>query len=468
MVSIDSDAALGQATAPVSTSKLYLAAWRWHFYAGLYVIPFFAVLAITGMAMAWIAYIDGRDGERIAVQPQAVAQAVSVQADAALAAIPGGTLKQYVAPRAADLAAIFRVDLDGKATMVAVDPYTATVLAEFPRRSGWYDFMDNVHSDLLLGVTGDRMIEIAASLGMVLIATGLYMWWPRGFGWRAVLIPSFARGGRVMWRSLHGVLGFWISLFLVFFLVSGLSWAGIWGGKMVQAWSQFPAEKWDNVPLSDDTHASMNHGPKEVPWALEQTPMPASGSQAGAAGLPAGTEITIDTMDQLARAIGFDGRYQMNLPSGETGVYTFSRDSMSTDSTDPMSDRTVHVDRYTGNILADVRYEDYSWAGKAMAVGIALHMGTMGLWSVLANTAVCLSVLFLCASSVVMWWKRRAGGLRLSAPPLPRDMPLWQGATFVALLVSMAFPMAGLTLLVVMALDLLVLSRIPALKRALS
>jgi uncharacterized iron-regulated membrane protein len=173
MVSIDSTGTPVQAAAPASTNKLYLAAWRWHFYAGLYVIPFFAVLAITGMAMAWIAYIDGRDGERIAVQPQAVAQAVSAQADAALAAIPGGTLRQYVAPRAADLAAIFRVDLDGKATMVAVDPYTATVLAEYPRRSGWYDFFDNVHSDLLLGVTGDRMIEIAASLGMVLIATGL-------------------------------------------------------------------------------------------------------------------------------------------------------------------------------------------------------------------------------------------------------------------------------------------------------
>lgn len=468
MVSIDSSGAPAQAAAPASTSKLYLAAWRWHFYAGLYVIPFFAVLAVTGMAMAWIAYIDGRDGERIAVVPQAVAQAVSVQADAALSAIPGGTLKQYVAPRAADLAAIFRVDLDGKATMIAVDPYTATVLAEFPRRSGWYDFFDNVHSDLMLGVTGDRMLEIAASLGMVLIATGLYMWWPRNAGWRAALVPSVARGGRAMWRSLHGVLGFWISLFLVFFLVSGLSWAGVWGEKMVQAWSQFPAEKWDNVPLSDDTHASMNHGPKEVPWALEQTPMPASGSQAGAAGLPEGTEVSLDTMDKLARAIGFEGRYQMNVPAGETGVYTFSRDSMSTDSTDPMSDRTVHVDRYTGNILADVRYEDYSLAGKAMAVGIALHMGTMGLWSVLANTAVCLSVLFLCASSVVMWWKRRAGGLRLSAPPLPRDMPLWQGATFVALLVSMAFPMAGLTLLVVMVVDMLVLSRIPALKRALS
>ena len=66
-------------------------------------------------------------------------------------------------------------------------------------------------------------------------------------------------------------------------------------------------------------------------------------------------------------------------------------------------------------------------------------------------------------------WKRRpAGGLRRAAPPLPRDMPLWQGATLVALAVSLAFPMAGLTLVVVLALDQLVLSRVPGLRRVLS
>lgn len=469
MVSIDTQIASGQVDTPVRPNKLYLAAWRWHFYAGLYVIPFFIMLAITGMGMTWIAHIDGRDGERTAVVAQQAALPVSAQAQAAVAAVPGGTLKQYVAPRSEDLAAIFRVDLDGVATMVVIDPYTAKVLDMFPRRSGWYDFFDNMHSDLMLGVTGDRMIETAASLGMVLIASGLYMWWPRGLGWRATLIPQLGRGGRALWRSAHGVVGIWMSLFLVFFLVSGLSWAGIWGEKMVQAWSQFPAEKWDNVPLSDDTHASMNHGPKEVPWALELTPMPASGSDAGQPALEAGAAVSIDSMDALARRIGFDGRYQMNVPASPTGVYTFSRDSMSTDSTDPTSDRTVHVDRHTGNILVDVRYEDYSLAGKAMAVGIALHMGTMGLWSVLANTLVCLSVLFLCVSSIAMWWKRRpAGSLRLAAPPLPRDMPLWQGAMLVALAVSLAFPMAGITLLAVLALDVLILQRIPALKRALS
>lgn len=468
MVSNDPSSASADVSVAGGQNKLYLAAWRWHFYAGLYVIPFFIMLAITGMAMLWIAHIDGRDGERIAVTPQDQPLAISQQADAALAAIPGGTLKQYVAPRANDLVALFRVDLDGVATMVAIDPYTASVMAEIPRRSGWYDMMDNIHGSILLGVTGDRMIEIAASLGMVLIATGVYMWWPRKTSWRSVLVPTFTRG-RALWKSLHGVVGFWVSIFLLFFLLSGLSWAGIWGEKMVQAWSQFPAEKWDNVPLSDDIHASMNHGPKEVPWALELTPMPASGSEAGITGLANGSIANVDTIDGLARQIGFDARYQMNLPSGEDGVWTLSRDSMSTDSENPMSDRTVHIDQYTGKILADVRYEDYSLVGKAMAVGIALHMGTLGLWSVLANTVFCLSVLLLCVSGVVMWWKRRPSGAgRLAAPPMPRDMPLWQGAVLVGLAISLAFPLAGITLLTVVALDTLILSRIPRLKRILS
>ena len=85
----------------------------------------------------------------------------------------------------------------------------------------------------------------------------------------------------------------------------------------------------------------------------------------------------------------------------------------------------------------------------------------------LANTAFCLSVIFLCMSGVVMWWKRRpAGQLRLAAPPMPADMPLWQGAVAVGLVVSLAFPMAGITLAAVLLVDWLILSRVPALKRA--
>lgn len=457
-------------------AKLYRAAWRWHFYAGILVIPFFMSLTITGLMILWIGFIDGRDGEYIRVAPLDAPLAVSVQADAALSAVPDGRMVQYVAPRAPDLAAIFRVDDAAGAQIVVIDPYRATVLEQFPRRSGWYDWADDMHGSLKLGVAGDRMIEIAASLGVVMLATGLYLWWPRQGGVLRAFLPRLTARGRALWKSLHVSIGIWISVILMFFLISGLSWAGVWGEKLVQAWSSFPPGKYGDIPLSDQTHASMNHGPKEVPWALEQTPMPASDPHAGHGGGGhdhgdaepgiAGTP-DIDSVDAYARAIGFDGRYQMNLPQDATGVWTLSRDSMSADSTDPTSDRIVHLDRYSGDKLADIRFQDYSLMGKAMAVGIALHMGLLGVWSVLANTAFCLAVMFLCVSGMVMWWKRRpAGRIGLVPPPMPADMPLWKGAMAVGLVISLAFPMAGITLAVVMALDLLILSRVPVLRRA--
>lgn len=462
---------------PRRAAKLYRAAWRWHFYAGIVVIPFFMALTISGLMILWIGYIDGRDGEHVPVVPMDAPLAVSVQAEAALSAVPDGRLVQYVAPRAPDLAAIFRVDDASDAQMVVVDPYRGEVLDQFPRRSGWYDWADDMHGSLKLGVAGDRMIEIAASLGMVLLATGLYLWWPREGGVLRAFVPRLDLRGRALWKSLHVSIGVWISVILVFFLISGLSWAGVWGEKLVQAWSSFPPGKYGDIPLSDQTHASMNHGPRKVPWALEQTPMPASDPHAGHGGhgghdhgdAQPGINGTpdMDSVDAYARDIGFDGRYQMNLPQDATGVWTLTRDTMSADSTDPTSDRVVHIDRYSGNMLADVRFQDYSLMGKAMAVGIALHMGLLGLWSVLVNTAFCLSVMFLCVSGVVMWWKRRpAGRIALVPPPMPADMPLWKGAVAVGLVISLAFPMAGITLAVVMALDLLILSRVPALRRA--
>lgn len=66
------------------------------------------------------------------------------------------------------------------------------------------------------------------------------------------------------------------------------------------------------------------------------------------------------------------------------------------------------------------------------------------------------------------WLRRPACALRLVAPPRPQTVPLTGGVMLAALLLSMAFPMLGLTLLAILALDLVILSALPGLKRALS
>lgn len=468
MASTSTEGANASQSASRSRS-FYFAAWRWHFYAGLYVAPFLIMLAATGLIMLYVSAFVGLNGERMTVPPAGTPLAVSKLVEVAAAAVPDGTVTQYLEPLSPGHVAVLKVEAGETATAVQVDPFTAEIVGTSDWDGGWYPFATDIHGSLLLGTLGDRLIEIAAGLGIVLVVTGLYLWWPRdGHGLGAMLVPNLAARGRALWKSLHQTLGFWISALLLLFLVSGMSWTGIWGERVVQAWSTFPAEKWDAVPLSDDTHAKMNHGAlKEIPWGLEQTHMPESGSAAGAEGLNG--PVTLDTAVAYARSLDFNGRFQINLPGDETGVWTISHDSMSNDGPDPGGDRTIHLDQYTGKVLADVRYADYSVAAKAMAYGIAFHEGDLGTWSLILNTVFCLSVIGMSLSGLVMWWKRRpAGAARLAAPPLPVDLPMWKGAVLLALLVSLAFPLVGLTLLGVLAFDLLVLANLPALKRAFS
>lgn len=448
----------------VASTRLYRAIWRWHFYAGLIVAPFLVILAVTGLVMLFVTGVAPEYGDWLKVTPQGQPLSITQQVDKALAAHPGAKLGKYVTPWGPDHPALVRADLDGGNRMLAIDPHDGTILRDVPEAGTWNEFMTNVHGELLVGGTGgpgDYVVETAASLGITLLLTGLYLWWPRnGRRLGAALKPDLSLRGRALWRSLHQTLGAWMSAVLLFFLVSGLAWAGVWGGHMVQAWSTFPAEKWDNVPLSDKAHASMNHGAtKEVPWTLEQTMLPKSGSAAGLDGLPEGIPVNVQSLAALGRALGFEGRFQIAAPADESGVWTLSQDSMSYDSTNPTADRTVHVDQYTGRILADVKFADYPFFGKLMAVGIALHEGQLGWWNVALNALFCLSVIFACVSGVVMWWLRRPIG-RIGVPAYPRDFRLGLGMAVIAVAVGIAFPLGGAAILALALIDFLLPARL--------
>ncbi len=485
-------------------SKFYARVWRWHFYAGIVVAPFLIILAITGLGMVLLANTTGRDLDQTRVAPQEIRTAVSIQAQNALNTVPNAQVLQYIAPRRADTVAIFRVkSIDDSApsdNMVLVNPYSGEVVDSFARDSNWYHKFDQFHGDLMLGVTGDYLQETAASLTILLIVTGIYLWWQKNQSLKSMLVPAAQnqRQQRLSFRTIHATLGSWVAIVLLFFCISGLAWSGIWGGKMVQAWSQFPAGKWDVEPTpvssspfgnkkaaapsakphvhgadNSGTHPMPSHGEvlndgktKEVPWILEQTPMPMSGTMSGKSGLDSQSVITIDRVDEFARQLGFSGRYQLNLPQGDTGVWTLSQDSMSYDLASPFADRTVHLDRYSGNILADIRFSDYNAFGKFMAAGLALHMGTLGFFSILANVLFCLSVIAICLTGLVMWWQRRPDNSQGLQPPASQKqlaMP-WSFAVLLIILAAI-FPTAIIAIGVIAILDVLLIRHLPMLQR---
>jgi uncharacterized iron-regulated membrane protein len=52
----------------------------------------------------------------------------------------------------------------------------------------------------------------------------------------------------------------------------------------------------------------------------------------------------------------------------------------------------------------------------------------------------------------VMWWKRRPSG-SLGVPPLPDDPKVFRGLIAILALGGIAFPLVGLSLLVMLVLD---------------
>ncbi|MBF3247252.1 PepSY domain-containing protein, partial [Pseudomonas aeruginosa] len=93
----------------------------------------------------------------------------------------------------------------------------------------------------------------------------------------ALFWPRLHLRGRPLWRELHVLAGFWGSLLLLFMLLSGMTWTGYWGKQFADVWNRFPAAMWNDVPTSDMQAGSLNSASRQqVPWPLENTPLPRS------------------------------------------------------------------------------------------------------------------------------------------------------------------------------------------------
>ena len=118
--------------------------------------------------------------------------------------------------------------------------------------------------------------------------------------------------------------------------------------------------------------------------------------------------------------------------------------------------RVVHLDRYSGAVLADIGYDDYGGVGRVTEWGISLHTGRQFGWiNQLVMLAGCLAIVALAVSAIVMWWKRRPQG-RVAAPPRRQGDRAAAGAIAVGVLLGAAYPLLGASMLLALVVDALV------------
>ncbi|CAA0097228.1 Uncharacterised protein [Starkeya nomas] len=449
-------AAPAPAEAGDRSASLYRAVWRWHFYAGLMVLPFMVLLTVTGGLYLFRDEIDGlwhRDLKQVALRESAV-RPPSAWTEAALAARPGTVLKVIMPATPETSAEVVVKTAEGARRSVYVDPYDARVLGELADRGTVMWLVRRLHSLAEFGPIANGVIEIVGGWSILLVGTGFYLWWPRRQRGGVVTVRG-TPGRRVFWRDLHAVTGAFAGLAIGFLSLSGMPWSVLWGAK-VNEWANssnygYPAGLYVNVPMSDE-HLAHANGP--TAWSLEQARMPESGPPAGA---PVGIDEAAATFERLGLAPG----YALSLPGGPAGVY-----SAAVYPDDLARQRVVHLDQYSGKPLLDMSYADYGPAAKAMEWGINVHMGQeYGLANQLFMLALCLAVILMSVSAGVMWWKRRPRG-SLGIPPAPADGSVMRGLITLMAVVGLIFPLVGASLLVMVLLDLAFARRRPRMRAA--
>ncbi len=441
-------------------------------------IPFMVILAITGSIYLFKPQLDTLMYRNLLiVQPTGASVSYTQQLQAAEQAYPNASITKFI-PNAADdrSSEITLTTADERNLLVYVNPHTGQVLGDLDEERNLQAVVRKIHGKLMLGRLGDYLVELAACWGLVLLITGLYLWLPRReFSVWGTLLPRLnSNNRRVFWRDLHAVPGFYAVLLIGFLILTGLPWSGFWGDTFAKVWGHFPAQMWDNIPQSTVLTGSLNqHGGQVVPWAVEQMPMPQSGGH-GQHGQHQGhsssstdeitpSAVTLDSVIGLAKANGAPAGFSVSFPEGEMGVYTVSAFP-----NDPTQETTLHIDRYSGKILADVRWQDYGLVPKAVEMGAAIHMGKyFGLPNQLLMLFACVVIVLLSVSGAIMWWQRRPVD-RLGAPPLPSYRQSWKVPVAIVAVLGVAFPLVGISLIAVLLLDYLVISRIPDLRRILN
>jgi uncharacterized iron-regulated membrane protein len=191
-----------------------------HLIAGLAAALVLIALGGSGALLVFEEQIDHRINARLwRVEPREQQLSLTALAAQLEKAHPGMKVGNISLPPDEDLAFRFmlRPKPPGHDLNLAVDPYTGAELGSLDTANPFTRQLHQFHTNLLLGPTGKLITSWGAGLLLVLAVTGLILWWPRKV-WRWPRAAS----GRQLNFDLHLWLGFYSSVFMLIFGVTGL------------------------------------------------------------------------------------------------------------------------------------------------------------------------------------------------------------------------------------------------------
>ena len=398
-------------------TKLRSWLWKWHFISGIISLPFILLLSITGVIYLFKADYEAPEQEKIKNIEILNSEQSSFQEQWSLAneyAIKKPN--SMVVPQTLGDATEFISGRFGGKRSVYVNPYKKEITGEIVASEGFMYKVRKLHGELLLGGFGTKIVELIASWMVVLIITGLYVWWPtRGWKIKGFFIPRFKNGKRTLFRDIHAISGFWISVMLLLVLAGGFPWTDVFGDnfKKIQKITNtgYPAT-WEGRGLF--SQIKKNKEP-----------------------------LALDDIVVIAKEMDLEGLVLIHFPRGKKGTYAISNNS-----TNFEQQQKIHLDQYTGEIVKAHHWSDVGVLMRARMWLMAFHQGEFGLWNwiLMLGTGI---VLFLMSLSAIFSYVLRKPKHNWGIPAVPESFKIDYSILGIIVLLAIVFPLFGISAILI-------------------
>ncbi|WP_109300363.1 PepSY domain-containing protein [Aquimarina sp. AU474] len=393
--------------------------WKWHFIAGLISLPFIIILSITGGI-----YLFKTDYE---TPRQKHIKEVTVQGD------PISLEKQWqianhnttkklnsiTIPTHLNQATEFISGRFGGKSSLFINPYSGTVSGQIIGKETDMFKIRKLHGELLMGKFGTKIVELIASWMVVLILSGLYIWWPsRKWDLKGFFIPRIHQGKRTLFRDIHAIAGFWISGLLILILAGGFPWTDVFGDnfkKVQQITNTGYPTSWEGRQLQ----SSQN---KE--------------------------RLTLDDMVTKANALHLPGVVTLHFPKGPKGVFSVSNQNPS----DIKSQKKIHFDQYSGKQILSNDWQDVGVLMRGRIWVMAFHQGEFGFWNWVLMLCTAVALTLMSISALISYVLRKRKGT-WGVPKVPEAFKIGYGVMIIVVILALVFPLFGISLLILLAIE---------------
>lgn len=259
---------------------------------------------------------------------------------------------------------------------VAVNPYTAEITDTRRENESFFHIVLQLHRYLCLEDTGKAITGVACVMFIVIMITGLILWWPNRKQTRQrFTIKWGAKFKRLNW-DLHAVFGFYVLPFTFLIALTGLVWSYKWVNNMIYL-------TFDGKPQQK----------REAPANIGIANTAITGTLA---------KITAET----DRLLPHPGRIQLTLPESDSLSITVSKVNENASVSNIVD--FLYFDQNDGHLISKRLYDDETTGMKVRRLVFPIHTGSIWGWPTkILALIVALITTSLPVTGVIIWVGRK-------------------------------------------------------------